>query len=295
MQAILPFPNIDPTIFSIDIGPITLALRWYALAYIAGLLLAWKLAARMVATPRLWAGKPPMTSEQIEALLTWVILGVVIGGRLGFVLFYQPGYYLRNPAEIIQVWHGGMSFHGGLLGVITAALIFGRVSHISLLSLGDTMAAATPFGLFFGRIANFINGELWGRPSHLPWAMVFPGDLAAQCPPGWVGPCSRHPSELYEAILEGLILGVLLLWLVWRRGWLKHPGQVMGMFFAGYGTARFLVELVRQPDVEFTSPTNPVGYALQFWGGGLTMGQILSLPMIALGLWLIFAARRRTG
>lgn len=294
MQAVLNFPNISPEIFSISVFGIELALRWYALAYIAGLLLGWRLVVRLVTTDRLWpGGRAPMGPEQVEELLTWVILGVVLGGRLGFVLFYKPGYYLQNPAEIPMLWHGGMAFHGGLLGVMVALILFCSKHGIMLLSAADALALATPPGLFFGRLANFINAELWGRPSTVPWAMVFPGDLAAQCPPGWEGPCARHPSQLYEAGLEGLVLGAVLLFLVYRRGWLKVPGQITGMFFIGYGIARFFVEYFRQADYQFITPDNPIGFALHWHGIGVTMGQLLSLPMVALGIALIMIARRR--
>lgn len=292
MQAVLPFPDISPELFSISIGGFTFALRWYALAYIAGLLIGWRIVLGLVRNPRLWPGdSAPMTGDQVERLLTWIILGVLLGGRLGFVLFYQPGYYLSNPGEILRVWEGGMSFHGGLIGVTLAAAIFCLKERIPLLSAGDALAVATPAGLFLGRIANFINAELWGRPSDLPWAVIFPGAAAQDCP-GWPLPCARHPSQLYEAAMEGLILGALLLWLAWRRGWLKAPGRLIGVFVAGYGVSRFLVEFVRVADQQFITPDNPLGHVVQFGGGlGLSMGQCLSLPMIALGLWLILRSR----
>lgn len=290
MTSYIPFPDISPVLFSVELFGITFALRWYALAYIAGLLIGWRLVVAMMRAP-LWREVPPMTAEQVEALLTWVILGVILGGRLGYVLFYQPGSYLADPAGILRVWEGGMSFHGGLVGVIVAAFVFLRRNGIALLPAADAMAAATPPGLFLGRIANFINAELWGRPTDLPWGVAFPGEAAQDCA-GIVGICARHPSQLYEALLEGLILGTVLLWLVWRRGWLRRPGQVFGLFLAGYGLSRFVVEFVRQPDAQFAGPGNPLGLALQAGGYGLTMGQILSLPMIALGLWLILRARR---
>ncbi|MDP3959260.1 MAG: prolipoprotein diacylglyceryl transferase [Pseudorhodobacter sp.] len=288
-MAYIPFPDISPEIYSFEIFGLTLALRWYALAYIAGLLIGWRLVLRLIATVRLWPKGAPMQAEQVERLLTWVILGVIIGGRTGFVLFYQPGYYLANPSQILRVWEGGMSFHGGFLGVVVAALIFCRREGIAMLSVADLMAVATPPGLLLGRIANFINAELWGRPTDLPWGVAFPSEAAQSCP-GVIGVCARHPSQLYEAVLEGLVLGGLLLFVVWHRGWLARPGAVAGLFFAGYGVARFVVEFVRQPDAQFVTIGNPLGLAWQVGGYGLTMGQALSLPMIAVGLYLIWRA-----
>src|SRR6056297_3164828 len=238
----LAFPDIDPVIFSLDLGPVTLALRWYALAYIAGLLGGLWIVKAALARPGLWpASSPPMAREQADALLTWVILGVVLGGRLGFVLFYQPGYYLANPGQILAVWQGGMAFHGGLAGVAVAAAWFVWRHNLPALSVADAMALATPPGLMFGRLANFINGELWGRPSTAPWAVIFPDPRAQICPPGWDGPCARHPSQLYEAGLEGLVLGLALFWLAFFRGALRVPGMIAGLFFLGYGLARILV------------------------------------------------------
>ncbi|ABV94382.1 prolipoprotein diacylglyceryl transferase [Dinoroseobacter shibae DFL 12 = DSM 16493] len=292
MPFAIPFPPLSPEIFAIEIGGVTLALRWYALAYILGLVLGWRIVTGLVKRPALWGARPaPMSPPQVEALLTWVILGVVLGGRLGFVLFYQPDYYLRHPAEILMVWQGGMAFHGGLVGVVLAVAIFCWREGVPHLQAADALAVATPPGLLLGRMSNFINAELWGRPTDAPWGVIFPGVSAQNCgqPAGEL--CARHPSQLYEAGLEGLLLGLVLWWLV-RRGALARTGTVFGTFLAGYGAARFVVELVRQPDAQFVSAGNPVGHALHFGGWGLTMGQILSLPMIALGLWLIARARR---
>ena len=289
----IPFPNISPEIVSFDAFGITFALRWYALAYIAGLLIGWRIVTALLRRPALWRGAPPMTPLQAENLLTWIILGVVFGGRLGFVLFYEPAAYLANPAAILRVWEGGMSFHGGFLGVAAALLLYCRSQKIPLLSAADALAVATPQGLMLGRIANFINAELWGRPTTLPWGVAFPGEAAQTCP-GVIEICARHPSQLYEAALEGLLLGTLLLFLVLRRGWLRRPGQTVGLFIAGYGLARFLVEFVRQADAEFITAANPLGHVLSFGPAGLSMGQLLSLPMIAAGLALIAWARRRS-
>ncbi|RHZ92466.1 prolipoprotein diacylglyceryl transferase [Cereibacter sphaeroides] len=287
----IPFPDISPELFSIELFGVTFALRWYALAYIAGLLIGWRLVLRMIRAERLWSFGAPMTEDQLERLLTWVILGVILGGRLGFVLFYQPAHYLAHPLDILKVWEGGMSFHGGFLGVMTALVAFCLKERISILPVADLLAAATPPGLFLGRIANFINAELWGRPTTLPWGVAFPGEAAQSCP-GIEGICARHPSQIYEAGLEGILLFAVLSLLVWRRGWLHWPGSVSGIFLAGYGATRFLVEFVRQPDAQFVSAGNPLGLAWQISGYGLTMGQILSLPMILLGLYLILRSRR---
>lgn len=286
----IPFPAISPEVFTIDIFGVTFALRWYALAYIAGILIGWRIAVRLVSDFRHWDGMPPMTPDHIERLLTWIILGVILGGRLGFALFYQPEVYLADPWRILRIWEGGMSFHGGFLGVVVAAAIFCWREGISPLSAADVLAVATPPGLFLGRIANFINAELWGRPTDLPWGVIFPGEAAQTCA-GVVGVCARHPSQLYEAALEGLLLGAALLWLALRRDWLRRPGRLAGLFLAGYGAARFVVEFVRQPDAQFVSDGNPLGLAVHVGGWGLTMGQILSLPMILVGLWLIARAR----
>ncbi len=286
----IPFPNISPNLVAFDLFGMTFALRWYALAYIAGLLIGWWLIRRAIANMALWTGAAPATAEQIERFFTWAIIGVILGGRAGFVLFYRLEYYLANPLDIPRVWEGGMSFHGGFLGVVVAGLLFCRLTAIAPVKMGDLLAIAAPAGLMLGRIANFINAELWGRQTTLPWGVAFPGEAAQDCG-ALVDICARHPSQLYEAALEGALLGSVLLWLAFRRGWFKTPGRLMGLFLAGYGTARFVVEFVRQPDLQFISPGNPLGLALQSGGYGLTMGQILSLPMVALGLWFILRAR----
>jgi len=292
MIAMLPFPDLSPEIFSITVFGFTLALRWYALAYIVGILVGWRVVVRSVQRPDLWtANKPVMTKEQVEDLLFWVILGVILGGRLGYVLFYQPAFYLSNPLQIMRIWEGGMSFHGGAIGVILAGLIFTKRRGISTISTGDVVCLGLAPGLLLGRLANFINAELWGRPTDLPWGVAFPTAAAQNCP-DVAGICARHPSQLYEALLEGLILGGLLIYLAWRRGGLKSEGLIGGTFLAGYGLARFVVEFVRQPDAQFVTPGNPLGLAWQVGGWGLTMGQILCLPMIAVGLFLILRAKR---
>ncbi|MCF3595031.1 prolipoprotein diacylglyceryl transferase [Rhodobacteraceae bacterium LMO-12] len=293
LTAAIPFPDIGTELFAIDIGTFHFALRWYALAYIAGILIGWRICVMAVRRPALWSkAGPPLNPGQVENLLTWIILGVIIGGRLGFVLFYQPQYYLQNPLEIPMVWQGGMSFHGGFVGVVVAGLVFCIRQRAPLLSTADLLALATPLGLLLGRLANFTNNELWGRPADVPWAVIFPG-LAAQTCPGITDLCARHPSQLYEALLEGLVLGALLLILAWRRGWLKKPGVLTGTFLVGYGLSRGFVEFFRQPDMQFVTEENPIGHALHFGTWGLTMGQTLSLPMIAAGLGLIWWSFRR--
>lgn len=283
MPFVIPYPDIDPALVSFDLFGVTLAIRWYALAYLAGLMLGLLLVRRLIARAALWPmDEPPMTREQAEALLTWMVVGVILGGRLGFVVFYQPGYYLENPGAILQVWRGGMSFHGGLIGVILGILGFSWMHSAPKFQVGDAVSTVAPIGLFFGRLANFINGELWGRPTDVPWAMVFPG----------AGPAPRHPSQLYEAALEGALLFAGLWLLATRRGWLKTPGMITGALFIGYGAARTFVEAFREPDAQFVTAANPSGHVIRFTADyGLTMGQTLSLPMIAAGLAFILYAR----
>lgn len=284
----IPFPEISPEIFSVSIGGLDFALRWYALAYIIGLLGGWRISVMTARRSHLFPkDQSPITALQLDDLLTWIIGGVILGGRLGYVLFYRPDYYLQNPLDILQVWNGGMSFHGGFLGVVVATYIFCRKHKLPLWSVADLMALSVPLGLLLGRIANFINAELWGRPTDAAWGVIFPGEAAQDCGQAIGQLCARHPSQLYEAAMEGLLLGIVLVWLAYRRGALKAPGTIMGVFLIGYGMARFIVEFVRQPDEQFTSATNLVGYALQFGDYGLTMGQILSLPMIAVGLFFV--------
>ncbi len=295
MQAAIRFPDISPELFSISLFGMEFALRWYALAYIVGIIIGWRLVVLATKRAHLWPdNSPAMQPEQVEDLATWVILGVVLGGRLGFVLFYQPAYYLSNPGEILMVWQGGMSFHGGLLGVVAACFIWSWRQGVAALSVADVLCMATPAGLLLGRIANFINAELWGRPTDVPWGVIFPGTAAQDCAGQMAGFCARHPSQLYEAALEGLILGAILLYLVFRRGGLRRPGLVTGVFFMGYGLGRFVVEFLRQPDAQFVSPGNPLGLAWHVDGFGLTMGQILCVPMILFGLVMIGLALRRS-
>lgn len=284
MPLVLPFPNIDPALFTIDLGGFTFSLRWYALAYLAGLIIAWRMMVDLMKRPMLWPGDTaPMDPEKPEQLLTWCVFGVILGGRLGFVIFYQPAYYLQNPGEILQVWNGGMAFHGGFLGVILATFLFARLHKVPLIQLADAVAIVAVPGLLLGRLANFINGELWGRTTDVSWAMVFPHG----------GPDPRHPSQLYQAGLEGLALLLILLYLAHRRGWLKTPGMITGMFFIGYGLARAFVENFREPDAQFITPENPEGHVISLTADlGLTMGQTLSLPMIVIGFGFWAYARR---
>ncbi|MDI4658139.1 prolipoprotein diacylglyceryl transferase [Xanthobacter autotrophicus] len=263
----LPFPAIDPVL--VQLGP--LAIRWYALAYIAGLVLGWLLARAMVARPALWGGTSPMTPHDLDDALFWATLGVILGGRLGYVLFYNPAYFAANPQDIVAVWKGGMSFHGGLAGTLVALVLFARARGIRVMSLLDVSGVVAPIGLFFGRLANFINGELWGRPADVPWAIVFPHG----------GPEPRHPSQLYEAALEGLVLFLVMLVVV-RLGGLKRPGVAAGIFGIGYGISRITAEFFREPDVQ-------LGY-LAF---GTTMGMWLSVPLVVAGAGLLLYALKR--
>jgi phosphatidylglycerol:prolipoprotein diacylglycerol transferase len=293
LTAAIPFPDIGPDIFAFELGSLHLALRWYAMAYIVGVFIGTWLCIRTIRKPAVWGPLgPPVSRNQIEDLVTWIVAGVIIGGRVGYTMFYQPAYYLQNPLEILMIWQGGMSFHGGFIGVILAATAFCLRQKVPLLSTADLLALATPPGLLLGRLANFTNNELWGRPTDMPWGVTFPGEAAQACE-GIAGLCARHPSQIYEALLEGVMLGTLLLVLAWRRGWLKWPGAITGVFLAGYGLSRAFVELFRQPDMQFVSPRNPVGYALQIGDWGLTMGQMLSLPMVMVGLTLIWWSFRQ--
>jgi phosphatidylglycerol:prolipoprotein diacylglycerol transferase len=264
----LMFPAIDP--IALQLGPI--AIRWYALAYIAGILLGWRYAAALVKRPALWAPREaPITTVQLDDLVLWVTLGVVFGGRLGHVFFYTPEIVVRDPLEIFRVWNGGMSFHGGLIGVMVALAAYAWRMKIDLLRLGDLVAAAAPIGLCLGRIANFINGELWGRPTTAPWGIIFPG----------AGPLPRHPSQLYESALEGLALFSLLAILIFGLKLTRRRGVIAGTFLLGYGLIRILLEQVREPDAYM--PNFPFG---------LTMGMMLSAPMVLAGLFLIWRGLR---
>lgn len=287
------FPEISPEIFSVDIGGFEFALRWYALSYIIGIFLGWRLAVLATRRADLWPrNQSPIEPVQAEDLMTWIVFGVILGGRLGYVIFYESSKYIGDPVSILKVWQGGMSFHGGFLGVVFTAYLFFKRNLVPYASGADLLALCTPIGLLLGRIANFINAELWGRATEMPWGVAFPGEAAQAC--GQLsGLCARHPSQLYEAVLEGLLLGTILIFVAFRKNGLKRPGLISGLFFAGYGIARYLVEFFRQPDAQFQSVTNPVGYAFQFGDYGLTMGQSLSLPMIILGIALIITALRR--
>ncbi|WEX07885.1 prolipoprotein diacylglyceryl transferase [Chelativorans sp. AA-79] len=264
----LPFPDIDPVIFRL--GP--LAVHWYGLGYVAGILFAWWYAKRLVSTPRLWANDtPPMKPEDLDDFVIWAAAGVVLGGRLGYVLFYDLPRYLASPLDVFAIWQGGMSFHGGMLGTIAAMVLFSLKRGINPWSMLDTIAAGTPVGLGLVRVANFINSELWGRPTDMPWGVVFPDG----------GPLPRHPSQLYEAAFEGLVLFLVLRFLTHSGLKLKTPRFVGGAFICGYGLARIFVEFFRVPDAQ-------LGYLA---GGWLTMGMVLSMPMVAAGVWAMLTAR----
>lgn len=258
---VLPYPAINPVL--IHLGP--LAVRWYALAYIVGILAGWIYARAIIGSTRLWGGAVPLTTIDFDDFVIWITLGIVLGGRIGYVLFYNLPLFAAHPFQILALWNGGMSFHGGVLGCIVAIVLFALHRRIPILSLGDVTTAVAPIGLFLGRIANFINGELWGRPTDVPWAMVFPNG----------GPVPRHPSQLYEAALEGIVLFVVLNLLV-RFGALRRPGIVTGFFALGYGVARITCEFFREPDAQ-----------LGFLWGGLTMGMLLCIPLMLAGIAIL--------
>ena len=287
------YPEIDPIIFSFSVGNLELALRWYALSYILGILVAWKLMQILSKYSSLWPNSlAPIRPSAVEDLMTYMILGIILGGRIGYVVFYQPGYYLYNPEDILKVWNGGMSFHGGFLGVVFGALLYGKKKKSNLLSLGDLIAIASPPGLFFGRLANFINGELWGKPTTSSWGIVFPARDAKLCPSSWVGECTRHPSQLYEAFSEGLLLWVVMLICVFWFKSFKRRGETMFIFLTGYGLSRAIIEIFREPDAQFISTANPNGYLIFISETiGLSMGQILCLPMIIIGIMSLLLTR----
>ncbi|MHB9880524.1 prolipoprotein diacylglyceryl transferase [Pacificimonas sp. ICDLI1SI03] len=271
-QSVIDYPNIDPIWFTIPVpfADFGLPIRWYSLAYIAGIVLAWWYVAKMIRLPG-----SPLAKRHVDDLVTWITIGVIGGGRVGSILFYNPERYFGPDGSLInmlKLWEGGMSFHGGVLGVTLAIVLYSLKEKLAMLRLGDYIACSIPFGLFFGRLANFINGELWGRPTDVPWAMVFPTG----------GNVPRHPSQLYEAGLEGLVLFGILWFLFWKTDARYHPGKLTGTFLMGYGSFRFLVEFLRTPDAN-------LGYLTL----GLTMGQWLSVPMILIGAWLILTSKAR--
>src|SRR3954447_17597310 len=267
----ITFPAIDPV--AISIGP--LAIRWYALAYISGIVIGWIYARVLIRSEKLWSGPAPIVPVQLDDFILWVTLGIILGGRTGYALFYNLPFFIEHPAAILKLWEGGMSFHGGLLGCRGAVMLFALRNNISILSLGDITTAVAPIGIFLGRLANFIKGELWGREADasVPWRMIFPDDALQ---------LFRHPSQLYEAALEGILLFAVMAIMV-RMGALKRPGLILGSFIAIYGLARITGEFFREPDPQ-----------LGFLWGGLTMGMLLSVPMvIAGGLIIVMAWRRK--
>lgn len=270
--AALPFPDIDPVI--VQIGP--LAIHWYGAAYIVGILFAWWYAGRLIRNEKLWAnGVAPMKPADLDDFIIWAAIGVVLGGRVGYILFYDLARYIENPLDIFAVWQGGMSFHGGFAGTTLAMILFARSRGIRIWTMFDVVAAGVPVGLGLVRLTNFINSEIWGRPSDAPWAVVFPNG----------GPLARHPSQLYEAALEGLALFILLRILTHVFLKLKRPGFIAGAFVAGYGASRIFVEFFREPDAQ-------LGY---LFGGWLTMGMVLSVPMVLAGLWAMAIAKPASG
>jgi phosphatidylglycerol:prolipoprotein diacylglycerol transferase len=268
---LIDFPVFNPV--AIQLGPF--AIRWYALAYITGIVGGWLYARALLKNERLWGGPAPISLPQLDDFILWVTIGIILGGRAGYVLFYNLAFFIEHPLEIFELWNGGMSFHGGFMGCVAAVILFCRANNLPILSLGDITTAVGPIGLLLGRIANFINGELWGRAADpsLPWAMIFPRDPTH---------LPRHPSQLYEAGLEGLLL-VAVLGIMVRRGALKRPGLILGSFITLYGFARIISEHFREPDPQ-----------LGFLWGGLTMGMLLSVPMLIVGAILILRALRKT-
>ncbi len=303
MFAAIPFPNISPEIFSISLFGFTLALRWYALGYIVGIVIGWWVAIQAIKRLPLWRDDTPaLTRDQIEDLLTWVIIGVIAGGRIGYVLFYGDGQFRDDPLSIFRIWDGGMSFHGGFIGVCVAVIISARRYEAALGDVANILALTATPAIFLVRIANFINAELWGRATDLPWGVKFPSmcvDPARQlCTTvgDWFyygDEPARHPSQLYEAGLEGLLVGSIIMYLAFKRGWLKRKWSLVAVFLMGYGLSRFMVEFVRQPDAQFTNIDNPIGWAYDFGTWGLTQGQALSIPMILGGLIVIILTRRK--
>lgn len=301
MLAAIPFLDISPEIFTLTLFGFTFALRWYALGYIVGIVIGWWIAMQASKRLTLWRDDtPPLTRDQIEDLLTWVIIGVIAGGRFGYVLFYGDGQFANNPAAIFRIWDGGMSFHGGFIGVCVATIVCARRYGAALGDVANILALTATPAILLVRIANFINAELWGRATDVPWGVKFPSmcvDPARQlCTT--VGEWfyygdepTRHPSQLYEAGLEGLLLGAIIMFLAFKRGWLKRQWSLVAVFLIGYGAARFAIEFVRQPDAQFTSPTNPIGWAYDFGTWGLTQGQALSIPMILAGVILVYLTR----
>ena len=266
----IAFPNIDPVL--LRLGP--LQVHWYGIAYVVGILFSWWYTRKLVTTNSLWGNRlPKITSDHLDDFLTWAVVGIILGGRLGYILFYDFGEFAQNPLRIFEIWKGGMSFHGGLLGVLLAMILFARKHGFSPFNLFDIITAAAPVGIFCVRLTNFINGELFGKPTDLPWAIAFPNG----------GPVPRHPSQLYEAALEGLVM-FLILWLLtyqWKK--LRQPGFIAGAFILWYATSRILIEFVRLPDAQ-------IGYLFGNW---LTMGMVLSIPLALTGIWAISTSTRR--
>tara|TARA_B100000963_G_scaffold160868_1_gene139964 strand:+ start:180 stop:1067 length:888 start_codon:yes stop_codon:yes gene_type:complete len=290
----IPFPEgIRPDIFTISLGSFTITLYWYAVAYILGIVACWRLAASALKQNELWQkNTPPLNPIKLEDLMSYCVLGIIIGGRLGFVIFYNPEYYLKNLLEVFYVWQGGMSFHGGLIGVATASCLFFRKNSVPLRSGADLLALGTPIGLGLGRVANFVNDELWGRVTDVPWGVIVSSPHSRSVCEEIIGPCIRHPSQIYEALLEGLILFILMMYFAFRKNGFKKPGFLAGIFLTGYGLSRCFVELFRQPDQQFQSVKNPMGFFIQLGETGITMGQALSLPMIVIGIILFVTSKR---
>ena len=285
----IAFPDVSPEIFSFEIAGIDFAIRWYAVSYLAGFFVAIALMKSFLRKEKLWRfNTGPLDHDQVDSMMTYLILGVIVGGRLGYVIFYNLDLYIEDPLSALRIWDGGMSFHGGFLGVVAAAFFYCRFNGVLVWSCADLIALSTGPGLLFGRAANFINAELWGRPTDVPWGVVFPGTRAQECP-NIIGECARHPSQLYEAGLEGLLLFLVLI-IVANFGGLRRPGLITGLFFLIYGASRYFVEFYRVPDTQFVSASNLSGFVYQYGEIGVTMGQCLSLPMIFIGA-VLFATK----
>ena len=290
-KKIFQYPNINETAFSFSLLGKTLNIQWYGLSYICGVLIAWYLMLMIVRDARLWEiNKKTITKHNIDDLITYMILGILIGGRLGYCFFYTPLYYLENPQKILFLWEGGMSFHGGFLGVLISGIVFALKNKLPILTLGDIIAFSSPPGLFFGRLANFINGELWGKPTSSFFGIHFTKGGGQFCP-NKETVCLRHPSQLYEAALEGACLLGIFFILVYYFKALQKPGTIFGSFLLGYGLIRFFIEFVREADSFFVTEKNPLGHIIQISTNlGFSMGQVLCVPMIIVGFWLIWKA-----
>tara|TARA_A100001011_G_C14093579_1_gene749683 strand:- start:31 stop:933 length:903 start_codon:yes stop_codon:yes gene_type:complete len=292
------FPDfLKPNAFTFEILDFNLSITWYSLSYILGIICAWFLIYYIAKKKSLWNGESPLSTQNIEDLMTYLILGIILGGRMGYVLFYNPEFYWSSPIRVLYLWEGGMSFHGGFLGVMLGGLYYSIRNKKPLLSMGDIIAVSTPPGLLLGRLANFTNQELWGKPTTYFLGIEFTKPPASICPETWeLENCIRHPSQLYEALLEGLLLGIILLVLVFIFKFLKYKGRIMGIFLFGYGCARIFVEFYREADPQYITVENYNGYIIKLTEDlGFSMGQTLSIPMLLVGIiFIIFSLKKPT-